>query len=174
MLANIGKTNIIETRIFIDERRGGMRTIKIIFVAAMFLVITSCTFLKYDQLFIVQQGDTADVPFQEKKNGRVTVVYNASTVDFVVSARGLQAGKGYNISVADANEKGVMFGPKENVVIRLGTIEDETIFKSNGKGNLFVSMINPVRIAEAREMVLQIKAADGTEIIKSRPFRLEN
>lgn len=57
---------------------------------------------------------------------------------------------------------------------RLGTIEDETIFKSNGKGNLFVSMINPVRIAEAREMVLQIKAADGTEIIKSRPFRLEN
>ncbi len=67
-----------------------------------------------------------------------------------------------------------MFGPKENVVIRLGTIEDEKIFMSNGKGNLYVSMINPVRIAEAREMVLQIKAADGTEIIKSRPFRLEN
>jgi len=85
--------------------RGRMRTIKII-VAAMFLVITSCTFLKYDQLFIVQQGDTADVPFQEKKNGRVTVVYNASTVDFVVSARGVQAGKGYNISVADPMGKG--------------------------------------------------------------------
>lgn len=151
-----------------------MRTIKTILVAAMFLIITSCTLLKYDQLFIVQLGDTADVPFQEKKNGRVTVVYNGPAVDFVVSARGLQAGKGYNISVADANGKGVMFGPKENVVMRLGTIEDETIFKSNEKGNLYVSMINPIRIAEAREMVLQIKAVDGAEVIKSRPFRLEN
>jgi hypothetical protein len=56
MLANIGKGNIIETRIFVDGWRGRMRTIKTIFVAARFFIITSCTFLKYDQLFIVQQG----------------------------------------------------------------------------------------------------------------------
>ncbi|SYX82983.1 hypothetical protein [Paenibacillus alvei] len=117
VLANIGKVNIIETRTFVDRWRGRTRTIKTIFVAAMFLIITSCTFLKYDQLFIVQQGDTADVPFQEKKNGRVTVVYNGSTVDFVVSARGLQAVKGYNISVADANGKG---GILQVVLVRVG------------------------------------------------------
>ncbi|MFC6333076.1 hypothetical protein ACFP56_10610 [Paenibacillus septentrionalis] len=64
----------------------------------------------------------------------------------------------------------MIFGPEENVDIKLGKIDGETNFIPNSKGELFVSMKNPERLfLETNELKLVIKEKES-EVIVNAPF----
>ncbi|MBM7694062.1 hypothetical protein JOC77_003506 [Peribacillus deserti] len=64
----------------------------------------------------------------------VITVINDKTVDFIVLAKGLSAEGEYTISFKTQDQRGVTFGPKVNVDIKVGRIVGETQFKPNNQG----------------------------------------
>ncbi|MEI4771953.1 hypothetical protein WAX74_20335 [Psychrobacillus sp. FJAT-51614] len=118
-----------------------------------------------------------DIPF-ENGVGRVTIAFEAiiddssiddGIIDIIVLAKGLKSTANYEISLGGENNEGVVFGPKENVDIRFGSMVGETLFQPNEQGELFVSMKNPLRIINGKE-VRVIVSENGKEVLRTQPF----
>ncbi|WP_155972018.1 hypothetical protein [Paenibacillus sp. Soil522] len=114
-----------------------------------------------------------ELPF-ESGLGRAIVIFEESGADCIIYVKGLNPGERYTISLVVGLSSGVMFGPKENVKIRVGSLEDEVKFKPNPKGELFVSMRNPIRFftAAKEELFFKIESENKKEIMKTVPFLL--
>ncbi|MDF2066774.1 hypothetical protein [Bacillus sp. Cr_A10] len=112
-----------------------------------------------------------DIPFEDG-TGRVTVAFEAiddstiedGIIDVIVLAKGLKPTGNYEISLG-----GVVFGPEENVEIRFGTMVGGTLFQPNEQGELYVSMKNPLRIIDGKE-VRVIVSENGKEVLRTQPF----
>ena len=108
--------------------------------------------------------------------GHVTVILKQSRgIDFIVWAKELDPEKSYEIVAAYANEeKGVLFGPEQNLQIKLGDMNGETSLQPSSEGELYVSMLNPERIfADAEEVKIIIKTTDQQVVAKSLSFKLQ-
>lgn len=120
---------------------------------------------------VVDKQQIQDIPF-ENGQGLVMVVFDqdSASADCIVVARGLKPEEEYKISLIGDNG-GVLFGPKENVQIRVGTLEGEVTFRPNSEGELFVSMRNPTRIlTEAKELIFKIETKDNKEFTRTISF----
>lgn len=118
-----------------------------------------------------------DIPFEDG-TGRVTIVYEEiiddstiddGIIDVIVLAKGLTPTGNYEISLGGDNNGGVVFGPEENVEIRFGTMVGGTLFQPNEQGELYVSMKNPLRIIDGKE-VRVIVSENGKEVLRTQPF----
>ncbi|RHW43345.1 hypothetical protein D1B31_01365 [Neobacillus notoginsengisoli] len=123
-----------------------------------------------------------DIPFKDG-SGRVTISFESAMlddggaiidgiIDVIVLAKGLKSTANYEISLKGDNNHGVVFGPKENVELRFGTMVGETSFQPNQQGELFVSMKNPVRIISKAKEVQVVVSEDGKEVLGTDPFIL--
>jgi len=108
-------------------------------------------------------------------HGYVKINLEQHEVNVLVFAQGLSSEKPYSISIEGSDQGGVTFGPKENVKIQAGEMIGEITFRPNAKGELFVSMINPIRIFQgAQEFKIKIKSEDGSlKIIETLPFSIQ-
>ncbi|WP_248924061.1 hypothetical protein [Paenibacillus hamazuiensis] len=110
-------------------------------------------------------------------NGRAVVIFEGPGVDCIVYASGLNPKEKYTISLwaDDGSSPGVMWGPEENVKIRVGSLEGDTLFKPNSEGELYVSMLNPIRMfTGAKEKLhFEIKSEDKRFVTKSASFLLQ-
>ncbi|WP_043929809.1 hypothetical protein [Bacillus sp. EB01] len=124
-----------------------------------------------------------DISFEDG-SGRVTISFEDAMlddgaivdgiIDVIVLAKGLDPTAKYEISLRGGNNRGVDFGPKENVNLRLGTMVGETVFQPNQQGELFVSMKNPLRIISKAKEVRVVVSIDGKEVLRSEPFIMSN
>lgn len=88
------------------------------------------------------------------------------TIDVIVLAKGLKPTANYEISLEGDN----VFGPKENIEIRFGTMVGETLFQPNEQGELYVSMKNPLRIISNAKEVRVIVSENEKEVLRTEPF----
>ncbi|MFB5089677.1 hypothetical protein PGC35_21250 [Psychrobacillus sp. PGGUH221] len=138
------------------------------------LLLTGCS----NEASITEVGAymAEDIPFEDG-TGRVTVAFEAiddstiddGIIDVIVLAKGLKPTANYEISLGGDNYEGVVFGPEENVEIRFGTMVGGTLFQPNEQGELYVSMKNPLRIIDGKE-VRVIVSENGKEVLRTQPF----
>ncbi|WP_454190952.1 hypothetical protein [Paenibacillus sp. Marseille-Q7038] len=88
----------------------------------------------------------------------------------------LDPDKEYEISLVHTDEHdGVLFGPREKLDMKLGSIEEETKLRPNSNGELYVSMLNPKRLFEGAEtMRIEVMTFGQKEVLKSYPFQLSD
>lgn len=123
---------------------------------------------------IGKDQEVREIPFTNG-DGHAIVVVERNAVDCMIVADGLKAGEKYTIVLdSDKGRSGVTFGPKENVDLRVGTLQDDIYFVPNSEGELFVSMRNPVRMFEGiKEQQFEIKDRKEKIVMKTKPFQLE-
>ncbi len=144
-------------------------------MAAFLLVLTGCSTTTAQkpktELVQLEVNRAEDLPFNSG-SGRATVVFEETgIIDILVLAKGLNPEKTYEITLVKDSRDVVIFGPKENMKIRFGTMVGETLFKPNPKGELFVSMRNPLRMAEdGTELKIKVTTKEGKEILTSASF----
>lgn len=155
-----------------------MRNI-IVFIFGLVLLLTGCS----TETGITEVGvyKAEDIHFEDG-SGRVTIVFEEpyindgavvdGLIDVIVLAKGLNPNEKYEISLKGENNQGVIFGPKENINLRFGVIEGETLFHPNKQGELFVSMKNPIRVVSEANEVRVIVSQGGKEILRTNPFIL--
>lgn len=106
--------------------------------------------------------------------GRAVMIFEEGGVDCIIYAKELNPVEKYTISLVGDNgtSPGVMFGPIENVKMRVGSLESEVMFKPNSEGELFVSMRNPIRIFTAAKegLFFKIESENKKVIMKTAPF----
>lgn len=108
------------------------------------------------------------LPFQDGA-GSATLVFDAGMADIIVTADGLNPDERYTIAVEGA----VVFGPEENVQVRVGAIEDETLFVPNAEGELYVSMANLTRVLLQRsDLSVVIATEQGQEVMVTDRFQV--
>lgn len=120
-----------------------------------------------------------DIPFEDG-SGRVTIAFEDTIlddgaivegiIDVIVLAKGLKPTAFYEISLKGDNNQGVVFGPKENINIRFGTMVGESLFQPNEQGELYVSMKNPLRIISNAKEVCVIVSENEKEVLRTEPF----
>jgi len=110
----------------------------------------------------------------ENGSGRALLIFEENGAECLIFAEGLNPKETYTISLVGDNgaSPGVMFGPIENVKLRIGFLEDEIMFKPNTEGELFVSMRNPMRILTAakKEMYFKIESENKKRTMKTSSF----
>lgn len=150
-----------------------MRSIIIILLG--FGLLTGCS--KEASVIEVGAYMAEDIPFEDG-TGRVTIAFedliddgtiDDGVIDVIVLAKGLKPTANYKISLGGDNNQGVAFGPEENVEIRFGTMVGATLFQPNEQGELYVSMKNPLRIINGKE-VRVIVSEKGKEVLRTQPF----
>lgn len=150
-----------------------MRSIIIILLG--FGLLTGCS----NEASVTEVGAymAEDIPFEDGP-GRVTIAFediiddgtiDDGIIDVIVLAKGLKPTAKYKISLGGDNNQGVAFGPEENVEIRFGTMVGATLFQPNEQGELYVSMKNPLRIINGKE-VRVIVSENGKEVLRTQPF----
>lgn len=141
-----------------------MRIVTLILGAILLLTVsTGCSDSEDIQKLIeVRSGQAIDIPLTNG-NGRLTVTYYENKIiDLMVLAKGLDPYKNYSIHLVRDDQVVLFFGPEENIDIKLGKMDGETIFKPNDMGELFVSMKNPERLMlGAIELKLEIKQEEN-------------
>lgn len=102
--------------------------------------------------------------------GNVTIIFeDSNSADFIVTATGLDPKELYQIVL----EGGMVFGPEENVRIRVGSLNNETDFSPNAEGELWVSMVNPVRLIQAKEgLKFKITNDKNQVVMNTRLFHI--
>lgn len=148
-----------------------MRLITLILGGVLFITaLTGCSAKDTQEPIEVTTGQAVEVPFTDG-DGRLTVAYNENQIiDLLVLVKELDPIRNYSINFVKDEQVILIFGPEENVDIKLGKIDGETNFIPNSKGELFVSMKNPERLfLEANELKLVIKEKES-EVIVSAPF----
>ncbi len=105
---------------------------------------------------------------------RAIIIFEDDAADILIYAKGLDSNVKYRISLIGDNgaSPGVMFGPIENVKLRVGSLEDEVMFKPNSEGELFMSMRNPIRILTAakKELYFKIESENKKVNMKTSSF----
>ena len=150
-----------------------MRSI-IIILLGFGLVLTGCS--KEESVTEVRAYMAEDIPLEDG-SGRVTIAFEQiiddtiedGIIDVIVLVKGLKPTANYEISLVGDNSEGVVFGPKENVELRFGTMVGETLFQPNEQGELYVSMKNPLRIINGKEVRVYV-SENGKEFLSSQPF----
>ncbi|MBT2289263.1 hypothetical protein J7E73_08970 [Paenibacillus albidus] len=106
--------------------------------------------------------------------GRAIIVFEEGIADCIIYAKGLNPEEKYTISLIGDHgaSSGVIFGPIENIKMRVGSLEEEVMFKPNSEGELFVSMRNPIRIftAAKEELFFKIESENKKVIMKTSSF----
>ncbi len=106
--------------------------------------------------------------------GRAIIIFEEGIADCIIYAKGVNLKEKYRISliVDNGDSPGVMFGPKENVETRVGSLEGEVTFKPNSEGELFVSMRNPIGMftAAKEEFFFRIESEDKKVRINTSPI----
>jgi len=145
----------------------------IIAIVLIFISIGCSNNSDIEEITQVEQNRVKDISFTDK-HGRVTIIYNEShVIDFVVWMKDLDTDEGYEIALVRSDGKGgVVFGPEENLEIKLGRIEEQTKLYPNNEGELYVSMLNPERMfIGAEEVRMIVRTIDQKAVIESFPFR---
>ncbi|MGM0880727.1 MAG: hypothetical protein ACQEXQ_06745 [Bacillota bacterium] len=154
---------------------------QLLIVAALLVVSTGCSNTestlertrKNEVLKLSKPQQLQELPF-ESGIGRAIIIFEESGADCIIYAKGLNPREKYTISLVVDNglSSGVMFGPIENVKMRVGSLEDEVMFKPNSEGELFVSMRNPIRFFTAanEELFFKIESENKKVIMKTVPF----
>ena len=123
------------------------------------------TLIKPDQLY--------DISFKDE-SGRATIIFSTSRgIDISVWVKNLDPLEDYEIAlVRDDGDGGVMFGPADNLDIKMGAIEEDTILHPNENGELYVSMLNSERVFSGAEQVkVEISVRDQDVVLESYPFK---
>ncbi|WP_445477402.1 hypothetical protein ACULLL_12805 [Lysinibacillus irui] len=141
------------------------------------LILTGCS--NEASVTEVRAYKAEDIPFEDG-SGRVTIAFEDTIlddgaivegiIDVIVLAKGLKPTTNYEISLKGDNNQGVVFGPKENINIRFGTMVGETLFQPNEQGELYVSMKNPLRIISNAKEVRVIVSENEKEVLRTEPF----
>lgn len=129
-----------------------------------------------DELTRIEPDQAFDILFHDH-SGRATVIYDSTEgIDVVIWMNDLDPDKEYEIAlVRDDEDGGVLFGPKENLDMKLGSIEEETKLRPNSNGELYVSMLNPERLFEGtEEMRIEVVAFSQKEVMESYPFQISD
>ncbi len=151
-----------------------MRSI-IIILLGFGLVLTGCS--NEESVTEVTAYMAEDIPLEDG-SGRVTIAFEQiiddssiedGIIDVIVLAKGLKPTANYEISLEGDNSEGVVFGPKENVELRFGTMVGGTLFQPNEQGELYVSMKNPLRIINGKEVRVYV-SENGKEVLSSQLF----
>lgn len=151
-----------------------MRSI-IIILLGFGLVLTGCS--NEESVTEVTAYMAEDIPLEDG-SGRVTIAFEQiiddssiedGIIDVIVLAKGLKPTANYEISLEGDNSVGVVFGPKENVELRFGTMVGGTLFQPNEQGELYVSMKNPLRIINGKEVRVYV-SENGKEVLSSQLF----
>ncbi|MEK3976581.1 hypothetical protein MKZ20_16855 [Psychrobacillus sp. FSL K6-2684] len=151
-----------------------MRSI-IIILLGFGLVLTGCS--NEESVTEVKAYMAEDIPLEDG-SGRVTIAFEQiiddstiedGIIDVIVLVKGLKPTANYEISLGGDNSEGVVFGPKENVEVRFGTMVGGTLFQPNEQGELYVSMKNPLRIINGKEVRVYV-SENGKEVLSSQPF----
>jgi hypothetical protein len=149
----------------------------IILLLGFGLLLTGCS----NKASVTEIGifKAEDIPFEDG-SGRVTIAFEDiilddgvsidGIIDVIVLAKGLKPTANYEVSLKGDNNQGVVFGPKENVKIRFGTMVGETSFQPNEQGELYVSMKNPLRIISKAKEVRVVVLEEGKEVLRTEPF----
>lgn len=145
----------------------------IIILLGLGLFVTGCS--NEEAVMEVEAYTAEDVPFEEG-TGRVTITFEDlfegdGAIDIIVLAKGLKPTGNYEITLGESREQGILFGPEANVEIRFGTMNGETSFQPNEQGELYVSMKNPLRVMDGKEIRVFV-SEDGKEVLISEPFRV--
>ena len=153
-----------------------MRSIVVIILLGLGLLLTGCS--NEESVTEVGAYMAEDIPFEDG-TGRVTIAFEEpildegkiadGLIDVIVLAKGLKPNANYEISLGRDANQGVVFGPKENVELRFGNIVGETLFQPNEQGELYVSMKNPLRVIDGKE-VRVIVSENGKEVLRTQPF----
>jgi len=141
------------------------------------IVITKMPFSKKTNENLIEVNEiheNREIPLPNG-HGCVKLKIEQHAVDVLVVAQGLSPEKTYSISVVSNDHGGVTFGPKENVKIQAGEMIGDITFRPNAKGELFVSMVNPIRIFQgAQEFRIMIKSEDvSLKIVETEPFTIQ-
>lgn len=148
---------------------------KILIASLMILLCLGCsnTNHKLTEITLIEPDQVHDVLFTDHP-GRVTIIFNASeSLDFVVWVSNLNPAVKYEISVVANEGNGVMFGPEDNLDIKLGSLVEDTQLSPNNRGELYVSMLNPKRIfTGSDEVKIVVSNVDGAIVAESAPFRI--
>ncbi|WP_246939648.1 hypothetical protein [Bacillus pinisoli] len=116
----------------------------------------------------VQKESKKDMPI-EKGNGNVTIEYDHSGVNTTIHAYKLDPKQLYEIFIGD-----ILFGPEQNVIIRHGNMNSDTLFRPDSNGELLVSMYNPIRVlGKEKELKVTVKKYEESNVLVTIPFRLE-
>lgn len=151
-----------------------MRSISIILLG-FGLVLTGCS--NEESVTEVRAYMAEDIPLKDG-SGRVTIAFEQiiedstfedGIIDVIVLVKGLKPTANYEISLGGDNSEGVVFGPKENVEVRFGTMVGGTLFQPNEQGELYVSMKNPLRIINGKEVRVYV-SENGKEVLSSQLF----
>lgn len=151
-----------------------MRSISIILLG-FGLVLTGCS--NEESVTEVRAYMAEDIPLKDG-SGRVTIAFEQiiedstfedGIIDVIVLVKGLKPTANYEISLGGDNSEGVVFGPKENVEVRFGTMVGGTLFQPNEQGELYVSMKNPLRIIDGKEARVYV-SENGKEVLSSQLF----
>ncbi|WP_312471991.1 hypothetical protein [Neobacillus sp.] len=128
--------------------------------------------VKITELKVIQDNGEILLP---DGHGCVKINDKKQSIKVSVLAKGLSPEKTYSITLERDNHGGVTFGPKENVEINAGEMIGETTFQPNAKGELSVSMLNPMRIVQgAKELRILIKSENEIkELIQTEPFTIQ-
>lgn len=129
-----------------------------------------------EELTQIEPDQAFDILFHDY-SGRATIIYDSTRgIDVVIWMNDLGPDKEYEIAlVRNDGDEGVLFGPIENLDIKLGSIEEETKLRPNSNGELYVSMLNPERLFEgAEEMRIEVMTFGQKEVLKSYPFQLSD
>ncbi|MDQ0874319.1 hypothetical protein QFZ77_002978 [Paenibacillus sp. V4I3] len=154
---------------------------QLLVVVALLVVSTGCSntestiekTTKNEVLNLPKSQQLQELPF-ESGIGRAIIIFEESGADCIIYAKGLNPGEKYTISLVVDNgvSPGVIFGPIENVKMKVGSLEDEVMFKPNSEGELFVSMRNPIRLftVAKEELFFKIESENKKVIMKTVPF----
>lgn len=147
---------------------------RFLFVILLILISIGCSNNTITEETIQIEPDRVyEVSFKDRP-GRATIIFDESRgVDFIVWTKDLDPDEGYEIALVRNDGKGgVVFGPEENLEIKIGNIEGETIIHPNHTGELYVSMLNPERIFSGADQVrIEINTIDKKVVSESFPFR---
>lgn len=139
----------------------------------MLLLFGCANTINTEEIIQVKPDQIQDISFKDQP-GRLTILFDESLgINFIVWLKELDPDQGYEISLINADGNGgVIFGPEDNLDIKLGSIEGETILRPNQHGELYVAMVNPKRLfRDAAEVKAVIKTRDRKIVTESFSFK---
>lgn len=151
-----------------------MRRVIIIFLLLM--LISGCSSSADGEHIQTEVGEPISInenqqlqilPFINGEGNVTIILEDPNSADFIVTAEGLDPKERYQIVL----EGGMMFGPEDNVRVRVGSLNNETEFSSNAEGELWVSMVNPLRLIQGKDgLVFRILNDKNQTVMSTRSF----
>lgn len=126
-----------------------------------------------DGITPIEPGRLQEVSFKDHP-GRLNIIFNEDrSIEFTVWLKDLDPDQSYEISlINDQGSGGVIFGPAQNLDLKLGSSEGDTHLTPNAHGELYVSMLNPIRLfQDAEEVKAIIRTGERKIVTESYSFQ---